>query len=306
MAVYIDPPRWPAHGTTWSHVVSDASLDELHAFARAAGLPRRSFDLDHYDAPASRFDDLVAAGAIALDAKALVQRLIGSGLRVRPAERAQAAQRQRASFLRDEWASLGQGTDRVAWRALGDELLERWGEQHRRYHDVVHLHDVLLALDQLAVWGEPVDDVARLAAWFHDAVYEGRPGLDERASAELAERRLLDIGDAPDRARRVASIVRATEPGVPPPDDAAAFTMLDADLAILAAGRRQYAAYQDAVRAEYAHVAESDFRRGRASILEGFLEREHIYRTAVGRALWEQYARANLARELTQLRADNA
>jgi hypothetical protein len=63
MTVLIDQPRWPAHGTFWSHVVSDDSLAELHAFAAAVGLPSRSFDLDHYDAPQHRYDDLVAAGA---------------------------------------------------------------------------------------------------------------------------------------------------------------------------------------------------------------------------------------------------
>ncbi|MGI8415272.1 MAG: DUF4031 domain-containing protein, partial [Nakamurella sp.] len=52
MSVLIDPPRWPAHGRVWSHLVSDASLDELHAFAGTAGIPERGFDRDHYDVPA--------------------------------------------------------------------------------------------------------------------------------------------------------------------------------------------------------------------------------------------------------------
>jgi hypothetical protein len=51
MAVLIDTPRWPAHDTLWSHLVSDTSLDELHEFAARMGIPRRSFDLDHYDVP---------------------------------------------------------------------------------------------------------------------------------------------------------------------------------------------------------------------------------------------------------------
>ena len=37
--ILIDEPVWPAHGTLWGHVVSDRSLEELHAFARVAGLP---------------------------------------------------------------------------------------------------------------------------------------------------------------------------------------------------------------------------------------------------------------------------
>ena len=82
MAVLIDDPMWPAHGTLWAHLVSDSSLAELHDFARSNSLPRRSFDLDHYDVPAARVDDLVAAGAEKVSGRDLVRRLIASGLRI--------------------------------------------------------------------------------------------------------------------------------------------------------------------------------------------------------------------------------
>lgn len=84
---------WPAHGTLWSHLVSDASLHELHTFAREAEIPVRSFDRDHYDVPAARYDDLVAAGAVPVDAHALTKRLIASGLRVRAKERRRSVER---------------------------------------------------------------------------------------------------------------------------------------------------------------------------------------------------------------------
>lgn len=87
MTVLIDPPRWPAHGRLWSHLVSDSSLEELHVFARAAGIPERGFDADHYDVPADRYDALVAAGAEPVGARELLERLIGSGLRRRKRDR---------------------------------------------------------------------------------------------------------------------------------------------------------------------------------------------------------------------------
>jgi len=87
MTVLIDRPAWPAHGTLWSHLVSDASLQELHAFAENAGVPRRAFDLDHYDVPAERYDELVARGAQPVSMRQLVERLRGSGLRVRAVDR---------------------------------------------------------------------------------------------------------------------------------------------------------------------------------------------------------------------------
>lgn len=87
MAVLIDPPMWPAHGRLWSHLVSDTSLAELHAFAAANGVPGRGFDRDHYDVPDLAHDDLVAAGAVPVSAGELLRRLRGSGLRVTAAQR---------------------------------------------------------------------------------------------------------------------------------------------------------------------------------------------------------------------------
>ena len=69
MAILVDPPLWPNHDRVWGHLVSDSSLDELHAFAAAAGIPERAFDLDHYDVPAERYDALIAQGAELVDTR---------------------------------------------------------------------------------------------------------------------------------------------------------------------------------------------------------------------------------------------
>jgi hypothetical protein len=82
VAVLIDPPRWPAHGRLWSHLVSDRDLDELHGFADRVGIPRRAFEGDHYDVPAERYAQAVAAGAEPVEGRVLLSRLVASGLRV--------------------------------------------------------------------------------------------------------------------------------------------------------------------------------------------------------------------------------
>ncbi|RHW24232.1 DUF4031 domain-containing protein [Nocardioides immobilis] len=88
--ILIDPPNVSGHGRMWSHVASDASYDELHAFARLAGIPERGFDRDHYDVPAERYDDVVALGAHPVTSRELVGRLREAGLRRRkPASRRQ-------------------------------------------------------------------------------------------------------------------------------------------------------------------------------------------------------------------------
>ncbi|SOD66038.1 Protein of unknown function [Streptomyces zhaozhouensis] len=87
MTLYIDPPTWPGHGRMWSHLVSDSSFDELHAFAARLGAPPRAFDGDHYDLPAERHAEALALGAVPTDSRHLVRLLHESGLRRRKADR---------------------------------------------------------------------------------------------------------------------------------------------------------------------------------------------------------------------------
>ncbi len=83
MTVIIDPPNAAGHGRLWSHLASDSSFDELHAFARTVGVPERGFDRDHYDVPSEWYDRVVEAGALPVSSRELVRRLHAAGLRRR-------------------------------------------------------------------------------------------------------------------------------------------------------------------------------------------------------------------------------
>ncbi|OAH15787.1 DUF4031 domain-containing protein [Streptomyces jeddahensis] len=83
MTVYIDPPTWPGHGRMWSHLISDVSYDELHAFAERLGIPARAFERDHYDLPSHHYAHAVAAGAVEVSSREVVRLLTESGLRRR-------------------------------------------------------------------------------------------------------------------------------------------------------------------------------------------------------------------------------
>ncbi len=286
--LYLDPPLWPAHGTHFSHLISDTSLEELHTFAAAAGIPDRAFDGDHYDVPERRFDDLVAAGAIPVEARILVRKLIASGLRI-PA-------RQRNKSLKvpllNRWEAIMPGHD-----ALFLDLLDRWSEDHRRYHGCTHLLAVLEALDLLTDPAEPPRTVL-LAAWFHDAVYRGVAGQDEEESARLVEERLTDAGLPAAEVEEVARLVRLTSDHRPEPGDDDGALLCDADLSVLGGEPGPYSRYVAAVREDYAHIGDADFAAGRAAVVRHLLDLDPLFHTQRARELWLEAAHRNLQGEL--------
>ncbi|PFG42273.1 putative metal-dependent HD superfamily phosphohydrolase [Isoptericola jiangsuensis] len=306
MTVLLDPPAWPAHQRLWSHLVSDTSLHELRVFARAAGIPDRGFDLDHYDVPAERYDDLVAAGAVPVDGRTLARRLATSGLRVPGHERRRAAR----AVLLDRWATLWGDVEGAA--EVGADLVDRWREPHRVYHSRLHLADVLDRLDDLVADGAPGSRWhAAVALWFHDAVHDGATPADEEASATLVEVLLTPLlavapGGAPtsEDVAGAARLVRLTAGHDPAPDDTTGALVSDADLAVLGSAPDRYRRYVAQVRAEYGHVPDDAFRAGRAAVVDHLLalaDGPGLYRTAAGRRRWAEAARANLRAEAAAL-----
>jgi predicted metal-dependent HD superfamily phosphohydrolase len=181
---------------------------------------------------------------------------------------------------------------------LRDALLAAYGDPARGYHDTRHLTEVLDRLDEL---GGPATALpVVLAAWFHDAVYDGRPGAEDR-SAAWAERDLPGSGVDAATVAEVARLVRLTESHRPADGDLAGGLLSDADLAILAAPDERYAAYVADVRQEYADVPDDLFALGRAAVLRDLLDKPHLFHTPAARARWEERARANVARELAAL-----
>ena len=332
MSIYIDPPTWPAHGTVFSHLISDASLAELHEFAAAAGISERAFDRDHYDVPAHLYDELVRAGAQELSGAELTRTLIASGLRIPLKERPEKIRPRllraweaafaprlntpRLKHVEDPAASQAQLTAQVA--ELGENLLQAWEHPHRAYHHSGHLSQMLADLDRLyAAYPQGSTPLAPvLAAWFHDAVYEGAPGEDERRSEQLAGASLEPLVTAGlldgDELQMVSLLVRATATHELPEsaDLPAGYEradiqfFLDADMAILAADSARYRRYLRGVRSEYSHFDDEAFRTGRTTFLRSILGRERIFLSEQALQLWEEPARANLQAELSEWAQD--
>jgi predicted metal-dependent HD superfamily phosphohydrolase len=145
----------------------------------------------------------------------------------------------------------------------------------------------------------------RLAGWYHDAVYDPRRGDNEEVSAERARIGLRGLVDDA-TVEEVARLVLLTAGHDPAPVDTNGAVLCDADLAVLAGPPESYAAYASAVREEYRHLTDEEFTAGRAAVLEHLLALPALYRLPETAAQWTDRARANLAAELSLLRARSA
>jgi predicted metal-dependent HD superfamily phosphohydrolase len=203
--------------------------------------------------------------------------------------------------LREAWADAApRSAPPAAVSRVGDELIARWGEPHRHYHTLSHLATMLrIIADHAAAATDP--DAVRLAAWFHDAVYDPRRVDNEEASALLAEVTLPALDIPPDRLAEVARLVRLTASHDPATGDRNGGLITDADLAILAADPDAYWAYTRAIRREYGHVPEVAFNEGRAAVLRNLLDLPVLFHTPTLRDRWEEAARHNVATELNAL-----
>lgn len=193
----------------------------------------------------------------------------------------------RAKLL-DEWALvLGDSHD-----DLRDELLARWSEPHRHYHDLRHLAETLDALEGLGCDAP----AARLAVWFHDAVHCGAPS-DEIRSAELATVRLRGLGLPDALVGEVHRLILLTIDHAPDPDDALGGAVCDADLAILAASPSRYAESVADLRLE-SPLPDDQWCLARRASVQQHLARPRLYASPLAGRRFEAAARANLSAEL--------
>ncbi len=166
------------------------------------------------------------------------------------------------------------------------DLVARYCEPHRRYHTIEHIEEVLAVTDSL----NAEDDVTA-AVWFHDAIYEPSAPDNEARSAAFALESLEALGAPPSFTAEVARLVETTAAHDPAPTDRNGVVLADGDLSILGASPERYERYARDVRAEYSHVADDDWRRGRTTVLRSFLERPQLFHTPVVRSALETRAR---------------
>jgi predicted metal-dependent HD superfamily phosphohydrolase len=204
--------------------------------------------------------------------------------------------------LQRRWAELVApfGADGPAAEEVFRQLVEHYGGAGRFYHNLAHLQDVLDHVDALRHRARDLPAV-RLAAWFHDVIYDPRAADSEERSAAFAAEALRQLRAPPETVVRAAALILLTKTHQADDTNADAQVLLDADLAILGAPQNRYDSYSRAIRQEYAWVPDEKYREGRREVLRRFLRRPRIYRTPELSAALEAQARHNLNREIATL-----
>jgi predicted metal-dependent HD superfamily phosphohydrolase len=202
-------------------------------------------------------------------------------------------------WLKNNWASIVMPLplEPEQGQQLFQELLARYREKHRSYHNLDHLRQVLATAVILQHFAHEFTAV-QLAAWFHDAVYDSQANDNEERSAAYAVASLQVLKLPENSVATVQRLILATKSHQATPGDGDAHVLLDADLAILGSAPDRYDAYSRAIRQEYAWVPAEQYRHGRRQVLQSFLQRDHIYHTRPMTAAYEQPARRNIEREL--------
>ena len=179
------------------------------------------------------------------------------------------------------------------------ELVDRYGENGRFYHNLTHIEAVLNHIQPFLLTAHnPV--ALQLAAWFHDVIYDAQRHDNEAQSALFAREILAKLGVSEDEISEVERLIMLTAGHETSFSDLDGHILLDADLAILAEEPTQYDVYAQAIRLEYAHVGDEAYRVGRGHVLRRFGERPFLYYLPEHQS-WEAAARANLRRELSVL-----
>lgn len=193
----------------------------------------------------------------------------------------------------------------VAAYPIFHRLEAAYGEPHRSYHTFEHLAEMFKVASKLADFADDTSAV-QLAIWFHDAVYDPRSRDNEERSAAWASELLHPVGVPDAILKHVGAMIRATAHTDTSDVEGDTAVLLDADLAILSSEERRYQRYAADVRREYAWVDDAAYRAGRIKVLESFLKRPRIYRTARMYDVAEQPARQNLTAEIERLRSNRA
>lgn len=231
-----------------------------------------------------------------IEGKSETNALVATPARRRPSQSTESS----LGWLRQSW-------HRIFHQSLPLEveigLLSAYKEPQRHYHRLAHINDCIAKLVKYRhLFSE--FDVAVIAMWFHDVVYNPRRTDNEEKSVEYFNnsarmafaRNCLAESQEQHMLRaqaQVAHLILLTKHHASAASlDGQAF--IDIDLSILAASSKRFTQYEHQIRAEYIHFSDPDYALGRGRFLLELIARPTIFHHPALKAAWEHKARRNI------------
>ena len=184
--------------------------------------------------------------------------------------------------------------------AIYQRLIDGYQEAHRYYHSLDHIEHCLGMFDQCKSLTTDTDAL-EIAIWFHDVILESGRRDNEARSAELYLQ--LSDGVQPEPMRQlVKRMIMATRHDGSELDDADSFYMVDIDLSSFGLPWEEFLRDSLNLRLENPHVSDEDFHLNQTGFQRSLLARPRFFLSDYFHDLFEQQARANLARYFEYLR----
>lgn len=183
---------------------------------------------------------------------------------------------------------------------LWSEINTNYSNTNRYYHNLEHLEDLHRQLtqvkDSIKNW-----QIILFTLYYHDIVYKSTKKNNEKKSAELALKRMTQIGVNEIDVKLCFEQIIATKTHAPNSNSDTNF-FTDADLSILGRKPNDYKNYCKNIRKEYLIFPDFIYNKGRKKVINHFLSMETIFKTEEFYDQYENQAKENLKEELEALR----
>lgn len=206
---------------------------------------------------------------------------------------------------KDEFGELWEKVSgKTQHEKIYEHIVDKLSEEQRYYHNFAHIAHMIAEFKETKhLLKEP--DSVEFAIWTHDINHDTKQENNEELSREFATGITCNSTRFDYNAFKYAvkDMIHATTKHKPPKhnQNSDLLYFLDYDLAIFGREEKEFDEYETLIRAEYSHVSNEDFKKGRTAVLNKFLKRNSIYFTNYFKDKYEKQAINNLERSVEKL-----
>jgi predicted metal-dependent HD superfamily phosphohydrolase len=204
-------------------------------------------------------------------------------------------------FIEEVWDMLSYqlSIPKVDSRKILEEVISKYSEPHRSYHNLSHVYSLLMMAEEYYDFIEnPI--LFELSIWFHDLIYDPSRNDNEEKSAERALE-LLSPFLADSFLENLKQMILSTIEHAPILKDQDNELFLDLDMSVLATEPTIYNQYTAAIRKEFSIFSDELYQAGRKSVLEKFMAGDQIFLTDFFKENFEKQVVDNIQNELSSL-----